>query len=177
MPEQVAVRRVRLSEGERVRSIRLEALRDPIAWLAFLETMAEAEVRPMGFWHDRAAAAALSDSAAQFIAEAGRDWVGTLTVLIAEPGALDYFGRPAIAGRAAVVAVYVRPSHRGHGILGELVEAAADWARAQGQTELALDVHTDNPRARTAYTRTGFVDTGETTEGPHGLEREMVRGL
>jgi GNAT superfamily N-acetyltransferase len=177
VPEQVAVRRVRLSEGERVRSIRLEALRDPVAWIAFIETLAEAEDHPTEFWHARAAGAALSDSAAQFIAEAGRDWVGTLTVLIPEHGALDYFGRPAIVGRADVVAVYVRPSHRGRGILGELLEAAADWARAQGQTELALDVHTDNPRAHTAYMRNGFVTTGETWEGPHGLEREMVRAL
>ena len=53
-----------------------------------------------------------ADSAAQFVAEAGRDWVGTVTVLIPEPGASDYFGRARVEGRALVVAVYVRPSHR-----------------------------------------------------------------
>ncbi len=56
-----------------------------------------------------------------------------------------------------------------------MVDAAAEWARDVDDAELALDVHEDNARALRAYARLGFVDTGRTTEGPNGVEREMVR--
>jgi GNAT superfamily N-acetyltransferase len=166
-----------MSEAPRVRSIRLEALRDPAAGIAFLETREQAESRPDGFWQERTAGVALSDSAAQFIAEVGRDWVGTLTALIPEPTSTDYFGRPAVQGRALVVAVYVRPSHRGRGTLEALMDAAAEWARSGGQTDLVLDVHQDNVPAQRAYARLGFMATGRTSAGPNGTELEMVRGL
>jgi GNAT superfamily N-acetyltransferase len=171
------VRRVRMSEATKVRSIRLEALGDPAADIAFLETREQAERQSDDFWRERTAGAALSESAAQFVAEAGRDWVGTVTVLRPEPGSTDYFGRQARAGRALVVSVYVRPSHRGRGALDALVDAAAQWALDAGEEELQLDVHEDNARARRAYARLGFVPTGRTSEGPNGVELEMVRAL
>ncbi|MET0780270.1 MAG: GNAT family N-acetyltransferase [Microbacterium sp.] len=177
MSERVAVRRVRVSESARVRSIRLEALSDPAAGIAFLETREQAESQPDEFWRERTAGVAFGESAAQFVAEAGRDWVGTLTVLIPEPGGVDYFGRPTVAGRALVVSVYVRPSHRSRGVLDALMDAAAEWARERGDSELVLDVHGDNARAQRAYTRLGFTATGRTSDGPNGTEREMVRGL
>jgi GNAT superfamily N-acetyltransferase len=177
MAETTAVRRVRLSDAARVRSIRLEALADPVADIAYLETRAQAEARPDEYWQERTAGAALSGSAAQFIAEAGRDWVGTVTVLVPEVGSEDYFGRVAVEGRALVVAVYVRPSHRGRGTLDALMDAAAEWATASGQREIALDVHEDNARAQRAYARLGFTATGVISEGPNGAELEMVRVL
>jgi len=177
MAEMPAVRRVRLSDAARVRSIRLEALTDPVADIAYLETRAEAESRPDEYWRERTAGAALSGTAAQFIAEAGRDWVGTATVLIPEIGSADYFGRIAVEGRALVVAVYVRASHRGRGTIDALMDAAAEWATASGQREIALDVHEDNARARRAYARLGFSATGVTSDGPNGHELEMVRAL
>lgn len=177
MTETPAVRRVRLSDAARVRSIRLEALADPVADIAYLETRAQAESRPDAYWQERTAGAALSGSAAQFIAEAGRDWVGTVAVLIPEVGSEDYFGRVAVEGRALVVAVYVRASHRGRGILDALMDAAAEWATSSGQREIALDVHEDNTRARRAYARLGFSPTGVISGGPNGDELEMVRAL
>ena len=166
-----------MSEAPRVRSIRLEALGDPAAGIAFLETKEQADARPDSYWQERAAGAALSESTAQFVAEAGRDWVGTLTVLRPQPGSRDYFGRPARTGRALVVAVYVRPSHRGRGTLEALMDAAAKWTLDAGEAELQLDVHEDNGRARHAYARLGFVPTGHTSAGPNGVELEMVRIL
>lgn len=175
MSEQIAVRRVRISESARVRSIRLEALSDPVADLAFIETREQAEAQPDEFWEERTAGVALSDSAAQFVAEAGRDWVGTLTVLVPELGAVDYFGRPTVTGRALVVSVYVRPSHRARGVLDALMDAAVEWAG--DDTELVLDVHQDNARARRAYARLGFTPTGRVSDGPNGTELELVRAL
>jgi GNAT superfamily N-acetyltransferase len=177
VPEAIAVRRVRLSDAARVRSIRLEALSDRVAGIAFLESYAEAASRPDAYWQERTAGAALSGSAAQVIGEAGRDWVGSVTVLIPDQGRVDYFGRVAAEGRALVVAVYVRPSHRGRGTLDALMDAAAEWSRDAGERELALDVHEDNARAQRAYARLGFVATGATSSGPNGIELEMVRPL
>ena len=175
--DRLSVRRVRLTDAARVRGIRLEALDDPDAGIAFLETRAQAEAHADPYWQERTATAALSGSAAQFIAEAGRDVVGTLTVLIREAGSSDYLGRPAIEGRALVVAVYVRPSHRGRGTLEALLDAAVQWARDSGQSQLALDVHETNARAQRAYERLGFVRSGQTSQSANGTELEMVRVL
>ncbi|SFS17180.1 Ribosomal protein S18 acetylase RimI [Microbacterium sp. cf046] len=171
------MRRVRLGESARVRSIRLEALHDPAADIAFLESREDAERRPGAFWDERTAGVAISETAAQFVAELGRDWVGTVTVLAPDPGGVDYFGRAILAHRALVVSVYVRPSQRARGLLDALMDAAGDWARSGGKTELALDVHEANARAQRAYTRLGFVATGRTSDGPNGVELEMVRAL
>jgi GNAT superfamily N-acetyltransferase len=176
VPE-IEVRRVFATESERLRALRLEALADPAAGIAFLETVDEARARPPAFWIDRAVCAALSDSVAQFIAETGRSWVGTITVLIPEPDALDYFGRPAPLGRALAVAVYVSPAHRGAGVIDALFAAAGDWAASQGCRELALDVHVDNARAQAAYSRLGFRPTGDEVESANGREMVMVRSI
>lgn len=177
MSEPFVVRRVRLSDADRVRSIRLEALADPLATIAFLGDRDRALAQPAEFWQERTAAVALSDSAVQFVAEIGRDWVGTVTVLVPESGSAGDTDSPASGSRARLVAVYVRPSHRGRGVLEAMVDAAADWARGAGETELSLDVNEANTRARRAYTRLGFVPTGGSSHGPNGTELEMVLGL
>lgn len=171
------VRRVFATDGRRLRALRLEALGDPAAGIAFLDTHDDAAARPSSFWDERAAGAALSASAAQFIAEVGPTWVGTVTILIPEPGSADYFGRIRQAGTALAVAVYISPAHRGHGILDDLFSAAAEWARAQGCDTLILDVHTENARAQAAYARLGFRATGGTIDGDNGREMELARAL
>lgn len=173
MPEGYTVRRVRISDADRVRSIRIESLGDPAADIAFLGSRERALAQPTEFWQERTAAVALSGSAAQFVAESGREWFGTVTVLIAEPTGSD----STAASRPSLVAVYVRPSQRGRGILEAMVDAAAAWVGDAGGTELALEVHEDNVRARRAYERLGFVPTGRSSEGPNGTEHEMVRRL
>ena len=173
----VTVRRVLATDSERIRMLRLEALGDPAAGIAFLETREHAAGRPPEFWIDRAVGGALSDTSAQFIAEVGRSWVGTVTVLVPASGGADYFARPADAQRALAVAVYVSPSQRGRGVVDALFDAAADWATDRGCVELALDVHEDNLRAQAAYMRIGFRPTGVTVESPNGTEQVMVMGL
>lgn len=171
------VRRVHASDGARLRSLRLEALLDPAAGIAFLETHDEAAARPREFWDTRAIGAALSGSSAQFIAEVGPSWIGTVTILIPEAGQADYFGRLRTDGDALAVAVYVSPSHRGQGVLDDLFGAGAEWARAQGRSTLLLDVHEDNARAQAAYARLGFAPTGGTIVGQNGRELEMSRTI
>lgn len=153
------------TDASRVKALRLEALGDPAARIAFLDTLQDAQAQPEQFWIDRTVAAALSHEAAQFVAEDGRVWVGSVTVLRRD------------GDRALLVGVYVRPQHRGSSILNQLVEAAETWAQRQGCAELALDVHEDNLRAQAAYRKLGFVLTGESSQGPNGRELEMVRAL
>ncbi|MCW3492046.1 GNAT family N-acetyltransferase [Microbacterium sp. SSM24] len=173
----VRIRRVLATEGDRLRALRLESLQDPAAGIAFLDTYESAAARPGSFWDERAVGASLTSSTAQFIAELGHAWVGTVTILVPEPALPDYFGRVREAGTALLVAVYVAPDHRGRGILDRLIDAGAEWARAQGCGILSLDVHEDNARARAAYSRLGFVVTGGTIVGQNGRELEMSRGL
>lgn len=165
------------SDGERLRTLRLEALSDPAAGIAFLDSHADAAARPGSFWDERAVVAGLSGTVAQFIAESGSTWVGTITILIPEPGVPDYFDRVRDAGTALAVAVFISPSHRGRGLIGDLFAAGSEWAAARGCTELFLDVHEDNARARAAYKRLGFRPTGGTIDGRNGRELEMARAL
>ena len=78
-----------------------------------------------------------------------------------------------------LAAVYVQPVERGAGLLGRLVDGLAAHAAAGGGTVLRLEVHEDNPRARAAYRRLGFVETGGRRPYPlgEGDELEMERAL
>jgi len=171
------VRRVRRGEWREVRRLRLEALRDPDAGIAFLDDYERVSAQSDAFWVERTETAADGEDAAQFIAEGDDDWVGTVTVLIRRAGTIDHLGRTVGTARADVVGVFVRPSHRGDGTIDALFDEATAWATAAGATSLTLDVHADNPRAQGAYRRAGFTPTGETLTGPIGRELVMSRPL
>ncbi len=173
----VVIRRVRADEGERVRDLRLDAVRDPDASIAFLHSYETEAAHPDEFWHDRAANAAEGDGVAQFVAEADGEWVGTVTVIRWKAGDTDHHGREVSAARGDVVGVFVRPENRAGGTVDALLGAAAEWARSLGDGALALDVHVDNHRAQAAYRRAGFVETGLRFTGSIGPELEMSRAL
>ncbi len=104
-----------------------------MAHLAFLETYEQAVARPDSFWQERAAGACEgADRAQQIIAE-GPDgaWVGTLTVLVEEPGTTDWAGFPVERKQGHVVGVFVRPEERGSGLTEVLFDAALEWSWAQ----------------------------------------------
>lgn len=67
--------------------------------------------------------------------------------------------------------VYVRPTARGRGVLGELVSVVSSWAAPD---PLTLDVHEDNHRAHAAYNKLGFVDTGQLSVGGGIDGRDLV---
>ena len=141
------------------RLLRLEALRE--APQAFCRTHDEALGwseddwrallgRPGGWWLVRGDSGPLAMAGAW--AEDGRHWLG---------------------------AVYVTPAARRTGLLDALVDAAVRWGREQGAASLHLEVHEDNARARAAYRRLGFTETGARRPYPlgDGDELEMVRPL
>ena len=173
----ILVRGILAGEWERVRDLRLDAVRDPDAAIAFLRSYETEAAHPDEFWQQRAALGSVGDAVAQFIAESAGEWIGTVTVIRWEPGMSDHHGREVTEPRGDVVGVYVRPGQRGAGIIDALLGAAADWASTLGDEALTLDVHVDNARAQAAYRRAGFVDTGLRFTGAIGPELEMRRAL
>jgi ribosomal protein S18 acetylase RimI-like enzyme len=75
---------------------------------------------------------------------------------------------------AWLAAVYVSPAHRGQGLLGQLVERCAGWARQRGMAVLRLEVHEDNARAQAAYAKLGFVETGQRQPYPLDPTRDEL---
>ena len=150
------------------RRILLEALADtPIG---FAEVLADAQVRSDEQWQQRAAAAAEGDAHGLWLAWEGDRPVGCTGAVRYEPG-----------DAVLLYSVYVSPAARGGATFDALLDAVGDWARGlAGVTGLRLEVHEDNARARAAYLRRGFVETGATTAyPPHPTRREleMVRPL
>jgi GNAT superfamily N-acetyltransferase len=142
----VRVRRVEPADWPVLRALRLEALADtPIG---FLETLTSAEQLPDEAWQARAARGAEGGDSFQVLAWDGERPVATSVAFLRE-------------GAAWLAAVYVAPEARGRGLLGELVERCAGWSREQGAVAQRLEVHEDNARARAAYAKLGFVETGE----------------
>ncbi|MFJ8489911.1 GNAT family N-acetyltransferase [Streptomyces sp. NPDC094038] len=158
------VRAIRADEWEAVKRLRLVALRDPVADIAFLETYDDALGRPDSFYRERAARSAEEPSdARQFVAVAADgEWAGTATVLIEEAGTTDWAGFPVERRQGHVVGVFVRPGHRGSGLIKALFDAGVAWARERGSERARLLVHEDNPRAQGAYRKVGFVPSGVT---------------
>ncbi|ANH92238.1 MULTISPECIES: GNAT family N-acetyltransferase [unclassified Streptomyces] len=177
--EKYLVRAIRADEWPAVKALRLEALQDPVAHLAFLETYEEAVERPDSFWRERAAGAAEgSTEVRQFIAE-GPDgtWVGSVTLLMEEAGTTDWAGFPIERRQGHLVGVYVRPEHRGCGLTEVLFDEALRWAWEIGAERVRLIVHEENGRAQRFYRRVGFLPTGRTVplaSAPDANELEYV---
>ncbi|MEW2624309.1 GNAT family N-acetyltransferase [Streptomyces sp. NPDC048106] len=160
--EDYDVRAIRPEEWEKVKALRLDALRDPAAPLAFLEGYEEAAAKADLFWQDRATGSGKgSATAQQFIAELpDGSWAGSLTVLMEEAGTQDWAGFPVERRQGHVVGVYVRPEHRGNGLIKALFDAGVAWAWGRGAERVRLLVHEANERAQGAYRKAGFAPSG-----------------
>ncbi|MEV7780723.1 GNAT family protein [Kitasatospora sp. NPDC088351] len=158
------IRAVRHEDWSRVKAIRLEALRDPLAHLAFLETHEQAAAKPDAFWQERAAGAAEGRTARQFVAESadGR-WLGTVSVLVERAGVETFFDDVPEQAQTHFVGVFVQPEARGTGLAEELFRAALAWSWSLPEPRIErvrLFVHEDNPRAEALYAKVGFRRTG-----------------
>ncbi|MFJ7768752.1 GNAT family N-acetyltransferase [Streptomyces sp. NPDC097107] len=178
-PGDYVIRSIRADEWPALKELRLRALRDPLAHLAYLETYDVAAARPDSYWQDRAAGAAEGASGArQIVAEVpGGKWLGTLTVLVEEAGTTDLAGFSVDRRQGHVVGVFVRPEWRGSGLTKALFDAGLEWAWASGLERVRLIVHPDNERAQGAYRKAGFAPSGRTVllvGGPGDHELEFV---
>ncbi|MEV7523273.1 GNAT family N-acetyltransferase [Streptomyces sp. NPDC091371] len=177
--DQYVVRAVRGDEWAKLKELRIVALKDPAAPVAFLESVAEAEARSDEFWQERAQGASHGRAARQFVAEgAGGEWVGSVTVLVEEAGTTDIFGQEIERTQAHVVGVFVRPEQRGIGLTEQLFSAAVEWAWSLEEPALEavrLFVHEDNARAEAFYRRYGFKASGQIValEGDAAVKNEV----
>ncbi|MEI7030990.1 GNAT family N-acetyltransferase [Streptomyces pratensis] len=181
------MRAVRAEEWPLARQLRLDALRDPVASVAFLESYEEAVAKPDAFWRERTAGAAEGGGGRvrQFVAEGPEGaWVGTVTVLVERPEDDVRFGEAPVVDQGHLVGVYVRPEARGTGVTDALFGEAVAWAWSLPEPRLErvrLYVHEDNPRAAAFYRRFGFVPSGRCVPAPGGggaqeVEYELTRG-
>ena len=177
----ITIRRVRSDEGPQMRALRLEALADPVASIAFLETTEQALARPDAEWRERAERNATGVDQAAFVAVSDDglghgDLVGSVVVITRRAGEPDYFERVPAVDTATLVGVYVSQAVRGRGVIDALIRAAADWAREAGYPNLTLDVHERNVVAIGSYRRAGFEIVGEFA-GDDGRELAMALSL
>ena len=174
------IRPIRADEWWEVRALRLEALGDEAAPLAFGESYDEGAAMPDSFWRERAAGSSVDagpDAGARqlvAVAEDGR-WVGTSVVLVESAGDKDFEGRVVERSGGHVVGVFVSPQHRAAGVIDGLFEASLGWMRSRGLPWARLYVHEENARAQGAYRRCGFEPTGLRLDGSLGREIEMAR--
>ncbi|EKX64472.1 acetyltransferase, GNAT family [Streptomyces ipomoeae 91-03] len=184
VPEGYVIRSIRAEEWREVRELRLAALRDPIAHLAFLERYEDAVERSDAYWKERTEGAAEGvRERQQIVAEVvgddgrGEGWVGSVTVLVEEAGVRDYFGEMVERRQGHLVGVFLREGHRGKGVGEALFAAALAWAREVGLQRVRLFVHEGNGRAAAFYRRIGFVGTGVAVQKDSGRELEYVLEL
>ena len=153
VPLQARLRRVGPQDWAAWRDLRVEALRDTP--LGFVQTLEHALAQDEAAWRQR-----MADVPCSVLAEAGGRAVAMASGFLVEQ-------QPFLG------AVYVTPAWRGRGLLGALVDAVAQRARPLG-SELLLEVHEDNARARRAYQGLGFVETGQRRPYPLDPTRDEL---
>lgn len=161
---QHVIRPVRGDEWVKVKELRIAALKDPAAPVAFLETLSGAEAQPDEFWQGRTRRGSEGRAIRQFVAEAsdGR-WDGSATLMVEEAGVDDLFEGVVERAQGHLVGVFVRAEQRGTGLTEALFSAALDWAWSLEESALErvrLFVHEKNPRAQAFYRRYGFQPSG-----------------
>lgn len=151
------VRTAGAEDWQRVRDLRLEMLRDSPS--AYLETYDDLVGLDEAGWRWRASGRGLPPERSQrwvAVADDG-EWVATASAFVDDDGA------------AHLVAVYVRPAHRGSGAASAVVAPAIDWARDVAKVDrLHLLVVEDNARAIGFYRREGWTETGRRV--PYALD-------
>jgi GNAT superfamily N-acetyltransferase len=141
--------RLTVADGPRLRSIRLDALRDsPDAFGTTFDQAASWE--PEERW-----AAQLRALATIVAVNDGID-VGMVRCALDETS----------PDTAWLVSMWVAPYSRQQGIGGHLVDAVAGWARSHGAVRLRLDVADGNRSATALYVSKGFKPTGHTSAFP-----------
>lgn len=162
------VRPVVEDDWQQYRAIRLEMLLDtPSAFTVHLET---AQAYAEEEWRERARRGESSEQILIAAITTEGTWIASMGSYVDKE-----LGGPMLVG------VYVTPAFRGRdaGVTDALLERIETWA-AQNFSTLRLEVHEDNARARSAYIKRGFVETGH--RRPYDLdptrdEIEMIKRL
>ncbi len=165
--KQAAIARVRPDQWATYREVRLAALADSPQ--AFSSTFAREQEFAEQLWRDRLG------SNITLLARLDDRPAGTVAVLGTELADTHGF-----TGAWHLVAMWVSPSARRLGVGAQLVQAAADAARAAGAPALLLWVVETNDPARTLFERLGFRSQGIRQAYPNQpgqWEQLMIRDL
>ena len=128
------------ADWESFRAVRLASLCESPA--AFGSRYADWVDAPRERWQSR-----LTQVPLTLLAREARQVVGVVS------------GQPVGDSWVELISMWVAPAARGTGVAGHLIGAVVDWAARQDRTTFLM-VRSDNARARKAYERAGFVDTG-----------------
>jgi ribosomal protein S18 acetylase RimI-like enzyme len=134
-------------EGERLKALRLRALReDP---QGFSSTYERETALADDWWTSRAALSEAGEEQRMFVVVDEDDaWLG---MALARDD----------AGTAVLNAMWVAPEGRGRGAARALCDACAGWAKAHGFDVLEVGVFPDNDPARGMYEGAGFTPDRE----------------
>ncbi len=153
------VRRIDAFEWRTLRTLRLQALRD--APRAFGSTFEREAAFPDERWQALAASGASGLNDVAVVADVDGAWVAMAR------GYLERRDEPDARPAAWLIAVYVDPRWRGHGLGRAVSGAVVDWARERGAGEVLLHVGDWNDLARRVYEHLGFEPTGVRTRLAH----------
>lgn len=155
------VERLGKGDGQRLRAIRLRALRDEPD--AFGSTFEDIEARSPESW-DRD----VVEIAAFIATKGGRDI-----------GLVRGTRHDTCSDAGYLISLWVEPESRRSGVGSALVDAVVGWAQSHGLERLFLDVGERNGRAIGLYTRKGFEPNGVSATLPppreHIREIQLVR--
>lgn len=148
-----SIRRLGVADLQDFKHIRLEALQQEPA--VFSSNYAREAAFPDNTWEQRL----LNPGAAFFGLYDGPELIG-ITGIIAN----DETGTEAV-----LIASYIRPGRRGHGLSGLLYQARIDWAKEQGFRRIVVSHRAGNEASRAANQRYGFLHThAELMQWPDG---------
>ncbi|WP_165969509.1 GNAT family N-acetyltransferase [Nonomuraea terrae] len=151
-------------EGERLKHVRLRALRDTPD--AFASTYESESAFPAETWAERLT----NPESRWWVARAGDGTdVGLVCLRMEETG-------------GHLLSMWVAPEARGSGAGSRLVDAAVAWTRDAGAERVRLWVVDANEGGRAFYLRKGFTPSGRTgvltrESGPDSPETEYVMSL
>ncbi|WP_431043562.1 GNAT family N-acetyltransferase [Streptomyces sp. P1-3] len=171
------VRTIKADEWQQVKELRLTALADPIAPVAFHETWHNASNYADDVWRVRTERSAAGTDMTTYIGETAEGtWAGMVVVLVEPSGQGEPKGEDASLDldTAHLVAVYMRPEHRGTGLARQLFDAAIRWSwelESPRIERVRLWVHEDNVRAEGFYRKLGFVRTSASAPDPKAPSR------
>jgi GNAT superfamily N-acetyltransferase len=163
---QFVVRPMVEEDWQDYRAIRTEMIEDTPS--AFGETLETVNARTEEEWRQRAANESPDSIRWAAITDDGL-WIGSMGAYMDRMDGMSLVG------------VYVAPRYRGDGpgVTSALLEAVERWASERAD-RIRLDVHESNMRARAAYAKRGFVETGSTRPyplDPAQHEVEMIKQL
>jgi len=136
-----------MADAERIAELRLALLGEHRSNAIYSRLRRDASARAVELTKEQMA----SDREAMFVATKGERIVGVIRCI-------DQRGHRLLrpARFALISTVYVEPAVRRRGVLRMLLDAAIDWSRQHGLTEMRLQNAIDNPLALAAWDALGF---------------------